>query len=128
MSPQTAPETVPETATVYRLAELPQDRPMAGIGRRRIIGERVMVSEIEIDKGCKVPPHAHANEQLVVLLQGRLQFDVGTSDGGSRRVLLEAGDVLLLPAHVRHGGEAIEDCRVLDIFSPPSATTGIDRG
>jgi hypothetical protein len=35
--------------------------------------------------------------------------------------------VLQLPGGVPHSAYAIERCEILDIFSPPSETTGIDE-
>ena len=116
-------------ATHYRLAEMPQDEPMPLARRRLIRGEQAMLAEIFVDKGCDTPIHAHENEQFAVLLSGRLRLTVADGAGGATRdVVLEAGDVLHLPGNVPHGATALEDCRILDIFSPPSETTGIDQG
>jgi quercetin dioxygenase-like cupin family protein len=41
--------------------------------------------------------------------------------------VLRPGDVLHLPGHAPHGAEALETAVVLDVFAPPSATTGIDE-
>ncbi|MEZ5825474.1 MAG: cupin domain-containing protein [Geminicoccaceae bacterium] len=114
-------------AKLYTLAKMAQDEPMAGIARRRIMGAEAMVSEVLVEKGCEVPWHEHPNEQFVILLNGRLQFDVAAPDGGRTRHVLEPGDILHLPGHVAHGGTALEDCRVFDIFSPPTENAGIDR-
>jgi quercetin dioxygenase-like cupin family protein len=114
-------------ARYYRLGEMAAEAPMPGIMRRRIIGEKAMVSDVRIAKGCEVPWHQHPNEQIALVLEGRLQFDVATPDGGTRRYILEAGDALHLPGHVGHGGMALEDCRAIDIFSPPTEATGIDQ-
>lgn len=90
--------------------------------RRRVLGEQCMISHVTLRKGCVVPSHSHANEQMVCVLSGRLRFTLasGTTD-------IAAGQVLHLPAHAPHGVEAIEDSVVLDVFAPPSATTGIDQ-
>ncbi len=115
-------------ATTYRLDDLPQDSPAAGVRRRRIMGEKAMINELVIEKGGSAPIHHHDNEQIIVLLSGKLHVTVGDAEaGGEREVVLEGGDVMVLPANVPHGAQALEDCRVLDIFSPPSETTGIDR-
>lgn len=53
---------------------------------------------------------------------GKVRF---TLADGARS--LSAGDVLHLRGHAPHGAEALEDSVVLDVFAPPSATTGIDR-
>ncbi len=107
----------------HRFSELPSDRPMDLLERRRVIGEKVMISEVRLAKGCVVPAHRHENEQMCVVLEGRLRFGFGEN---ATVVDVAAGEVLTLPSNVLHSAEAIVDSRVLDVFAPPSATTGID--
>ncbi len=101
---------------------------MALLERRRIIGQRVMLSHVTLMKGCVVPRHAHDNEQFACVLSGRVRFDVGDGEGPSRQeFVLRGGEVLHFPPNVPHAAEALEDTVVLDVFSPPSERTGIDR-
>jgi len=96
--------------------------------RQRIVGEQMMVSRVLLRAGCDVPTHAHGNEQFAIIVSGRIRFGLGVVDSPERReVELVGGQVLQLPAWVPHSALAIEDTVVLDMFSPPSATTGIDR-
>jgi quercetin dioxygenase-like cupin family protein len=104
--------------------------------RRRIIGQQAMISHVTLEKGCFVPMHTHSNEQFVCVLAGRMRFRLARSAGGAldappadglEEVILTAGQVLLLPSNVPHEAEALERTIVLDVFSPPSAETGIDR-
>jgi quercetin dioxygenase-like cupin family protein len=115
-------------AGVYRWADLKTDTPMALLERRRVIGEQAMISHVVLTKGCAVPTHQHENEQFTCVISGRLRFGLGADGSPHRReVTLTAGEVIHLPANVPHSADALEDTVVLDIFSPPSATTGIDR-
>ena len=115
-------------ATKHVWANLPTDTPMPLLARRRIIGEKAMLSEVRLSRGCKVPTHAHENEQFAVILSGRLRFGIGAEGSRERsEVVVGAGEVLHLPSNVPHSAEALEDTLVLDIFSPPSEKTGIDR-
>ena len=41
-------------------------------------------------------------------------------------LVVVGGEVLHLPANVPHSAEALEDSVLFDLFSPPSATTGVD--
>ena len=117
-----------DRASRYRLEDLPQDSPIPLVRRRRITGEKAMLVEAMIEQGGEAPVHQHESEQFVVLLSGKLRMTVGDAEGGGdREVVLEAGDVMHLPSNVPHGAYALEDCRILDIFSPPSETTGIDQ-
>ncbi len=112
----------------YRWADLPQDRPMPALARRRIIGRRMMLSEVLLAKGCVVPTHAHENEQIACVVRGRIRFGIcAEGDPRRRELVLEGGEVLHLPSNLPHSAEALEETLVIDIFSPPSEKTGIDR-
>jgi len=110
------------------LADLPVDRPMPLISRRRVMGEKMMVSDVVLGRGFTIASHHHENEQFVVLLSGRCVFGLGapgTSD--YREVEVSTGQVLVLPSNIPHSCRALEETRILDLFSPPSTMTGIDR-
>ena len=113
-------------AVCYRWADLPTDRPMDRLQRRRIIGEQAMISEVLMEKGCLVPTHAHENEQFAYVVRGRIRFGIGDEGSPDRHdMVVEAGEVLHLPASVPHSAAALEETLVIDIFSPPSEKTGI---
>lgn len=115
-------------AIVYRWNDLPSDQPMDLLSRKRIIGEKMMISQVMLKRGCVVPTHHHANEQFACIMSGSLKFGIGAAGDASRRMItVKAGEVLHLPSNVPHSAEALEDTLVLDLFSPPSETTGIDR-
>ncbi len=116
------------SAKAFRWESLSVDHPMQLLARRRVIGDRAMISHVTLESGCFVPTHAHENEQFVCVLSGRMRFRIGPLDALDRRELvLTGGDVLHLPCRVPHEAEALERTVLLDVFSPPSATTGIDR-
>lgn len=115
-------------ATVYTWSDLPEDRPMPLITRRRIIGERMMISEVHLARGFTVATHAHENEQLSVVLSGRIRFTIGHPGSPDCHLhTLAGGQVIHLPSNLPHAAEALEDTHILDLFSPPSATTGVDE-
>lgn len=116
-----------QNAQVHNWGKLPQDSPMEKLSRRRIIGEKIMISEIHLEKGCHVPMHHHANEQFSCVLSGWLRFSIQKSDRSIDQIDVRPGEVMQLPSHIPHAAEALEDTLVLDLFSPPSATTGIDE-
>lgn len=123
-----APVSAPASATISRWSDLPVDRPMDLLERRRVIGDKAMISHITLRRGFKVATHAHENEQFSCVLSGKITFGLGAEGAKDRReVTVGAGEVIHLPSNLPHSAEAREDTIVLDIFSPPSATTGIDR-
>ena len=117
-----------QDAVRYRWADLPTDHPIPRLRRRRIIGEHAMLSEVLLEEGCLVPTHAHENEQFVCVLRGRIRFGIGAEGSAKRHdVVVEAGEVLHLPSGVAHCAEALQETLIIDVFSPTSEKTGIDR-
>jgi quercetin dioxygenase-like cupin family protein len=115
------------SAQHFQWSKLSSDAPMALLSRRRVMGEKMMVSEVTLETGCTVPVHHHENEQISCVLTGYLRFTVVEADGTEKLIDVRGGEVLLLPSHIPHGVVALEHTVVLDLFSPPSATTGIDK-
>ena len=86
-----------------------------GIVRRTLTaGDHMMLIEVSLDAGAVVPTHTHPHEQTGYLISGRLRFELG---GESRD--LAAGDCWLVPGGVPHQVTALEQCLVIDVFSPP---------
>jgi quercetin dioxygenase-like cupin family protein len=76
-----------------------------------------MVASVELERGCVVPRHAHVHEQISYVLDGCLRLVVG--DAGAESYEVRTGEVVVIPSNVPHAAEALEDTRVLDVFSPP---------
>ncbi len=115
-------------AVVHRWDELAEDTPMPKLARRRVIGKQAMISRVLLRAGCDIPTHAHENEQMACVISGKARFGLGAEGSPQRQELVvSAGEVLELPSNCPHSCFAMEDTLILDIFSPPSQTTGIDR-
>lgn len=85
-----------------------------GVLGRTIHGDRVTLSLLELDPNAVVPEHAHENEQLGMLLQGALRFEIG----GETRELVPGGMWRIL-ANVPHSVEVGPDGAVLvEVFAP----------
>jgi len=109
-------------------SELATDRPMPLIERQRVIADEMMISRVRLGAGFELASHHHANEQIVVVLSGRCRFTLGAEgDPACRTVEIVGGDVLVLPSDVPHSCTALEETLILDLFSPPSEKTGVDR-
>ncbi len=107
-------EAMSRSVTKYRWADIPGEQLNPLLNRKLITGDRVMVSELELKKGCVVPAHHHENEQVTYILRGALKFEVN-----GKEIILYKGDVLHIPSNVVHSAIALEDTLDLDIFSPP---------
>lgn len=102
--------------TLYHWAGVEREQVNPVLTRQAIHSERMTVARIHLAKGGVVPAHAHEQEQITVLQEGRLRFQIEGRD-----IVLGAGDVLEIPSNALHGVEALEDTVVFDIFSPPRA-------
>ena len=86
------------------------------LGRHFVVGQNIMLARVLLRKGCIVPEHSHPNEQLTFIAEGALKFWI---DG--KEIVVHAGEVLCIPAHMPHKAEAMEDTVDLDVFTPPRA-------
>ncbi len=66
-----------------------------------------------VEAGSAIPEHSHPHEQVANVLTGEFELTV---DGETR--VLTPGVVAVIPPHVKHGGRAITECQLLDVFLP----------
>jgi quercetin dioxygenase-like cupin family protein len=86
-----------------------------GLGFRPVLGQRAMTNFVTFEPGARAPRHVHAEEQIVIILDGELFFDL---DGDVRT--LRKGDVAVIPAWVPHGAWTTDtSCLEVDVFAPP---------
>ncbi len=102
---------------LFTWEDMPRERVTDALSRRLITGERMMLAQVYLDKGCIVPRHSHENEQLTYILEGSLRFWIG--EHGEEELVIRAGQVLHIPSNVPHMAEALEDTLDVDVFSPP---------
>jgi len=105
-------------ACKYRWEDVPRERLSETLERQMVTGSRLMVTHIHIARGGLVPRHSHENEQVSYVLRGELLFWTGP-EGEETEHRLRAGELLVVPGHVPHRVEAVEDTLSLDLFSPP---------
>ncbi len=97
-----------------RWSELPLEQVNPQFQRHFVVGDRMMVARILLQKGAVVPLHSHVNEQVTYVLEGALKFQIE-----GQEIVVRGGEVLCIPANVPHQAEALEDTVDLDIFDPP---------
>src|ERR1022692_3740463 len=98
----------------WHMIELESLNPL--LQRQFVVGQEIMLARVVLRKGCIVPEHSHHNEHLTYILDGALKFWI---DG--KEIVVHAGEVLCIPAHMPHKAEAMEDTVDLDVFTPPRA-------
>ena len=105
------------TYSPWKDVELETVSPM--LGRKLLTGQRMMLAQVFLKKGCIVPRHQHENEQFTYIIEGGLRFWIGEDEQQVQDVM--AGEVLHIPSMVWHKAEALEDTLDVDIFDPPRA-------
>jgi quercetin dioxygenase-like cupin family protein len=83
------------------------------LSRQMISGENATISQLLLKKGASVPRHSHMNEQYSWILSGALKFVFD-----DREIVVNAGEILFIPANVAHSAVALEDTVDVDIFAP----------
>jgi quercetin dioxygenase-like cupin family protein len=59
-------------------AALPEEQITEKISRRILSGDQEMLVWWGIEAGVHVEPYSHANEQIVWMLKGKMEFRLGT--------------------------------------------------
>jgi quercetin dioxygenase-like cupin family protein len=88
---------------------------LPGLGFRPVLGQRAMTNFVTFEPGATAPRHVHEEEQIVIVLDGELTFDL---DGDVRT--MRKGDVAVVPAWVPHAAWTTDShCFEVDVFCPP---------
>src|ERR1700730_7761461 len=98
---------------VCKWDEVALERVSETLSRKIITGQREMVTQIFMKRGCVVPKHSHESEQITYVVHGCLKFAVA-----GREVVLRDDEVLCIPSWMEHSAEALEETLEMDIFSP----------
>ena len=98
---------------LHRWDEIALEKVTEMVSRKIVTGEREMLAQVYLKRGCLVPMHAHESEQMTYILQGALKFVIGGEE-----ITVREGEVLHIPSGLAHQAEALEDTLELDVFSP----------
>ena len=104
---------VNESVRLHRWDEIALEKVTEMLSRKIVTGDREMLAQVYLKRGCLVPMHSHESEQMTYVLQGALRFLI---DG--EEITVREGEVLHIPSWIQHQAEAIEDTFELDMFSP----------
>ena len=111
-----------QTVRLHRWDEIALEKVTEMLSRKIVTGEREMIAQIYLKRGCLVPMHSHESEQMTYILQGALRVVVEGEE-----IIVREGEVLHIPSRTPHQSEALEDTLELDVFSPIRAEW-IDAG
>jgi quercetin dioxygenase-like cupin family protein len=66
-------------------------------------GREVTQVIVELEPGTAAPRHSHPGEEIIYVLEGSWEYEVE----GKERMTLKAGDVLFIPAGMKHGAKNV---------------------
>lgn len=97
----------------YKLADIDPREILPGYHGKLIHTQNMSLAFWEVEEGAEVPEHAHSNEQVMQVLEGRFQFRVGdvSKEYGP-------GEIVVIPPNTPHQGKALSPCKLMDVFSP----------
>ena len=82
-----------------------QDAPRSGLSRTdllqrdlSVVGREAIQVRVDFQQGVLAPRHRHPGEEIVYVLKGRLEYRLD----GKPPTILNAGDVLFIPAGLAH--------------------------
>jgi quercetin dioxygenase-like cupin family protein len=85
-----------------------------GILRRTLVHkDRMLLVHWQIRKAVRFGEHEHPYEQAGYMLKGAMELIVA-----GEKHLLRPGSAYVVASGVRHDAFVLEDCEILDVFSP----------
>ena len=106
-----------EPGRFVRVDDLAPLLVLEGLEFRPVTTDSVMTNFVTFAPHAPAPMHHHVEQQIAIVLSGELNFTVGDQTRA-----MHAGECVVIPPHVPHGGVAgAEGCTVIDVFTPPRA-------
>jgi len=99
--------------TLHSWNEIEREQMNALVVRQAVHGIHLTIARLEMKAGATVPTHHHVNEQMTVMLSGRLRFVFP-----DKTVEVAGGEVMEIAPHLPHSVIALEDSVAIDVFSP----------
>lgn len=98
---------------MIKIDQLTQIELKSGFKARLIHTLHTTLGFWEVDEGAVLPMHKHIHEQITQVLSGEFELTIGDKTNIYRK-----GDIAIIPPNIMHGGKAITNCHLFDIFSP----------
>ena len=98
----------------YSFKERKAKEQSKGIKVRSVYLENLMMTHMEFEPGSIIPEHRHSNEQITLILEGKIDMTVG-----KEIKTVVKGDVIVIPANIEHSAKILDEFTVaVDGWSP----------
>ena len=83
--------------------------------KRKVLSAKdsLMLVRVELEQGFVGDVDQHPEEQLSYIEKGKVEFTIN----GEKKIL-SVGDSLHIPSNVIHQVNVVEECVILDVFTP----------
>ncbi len=92
--------------------DVPIERISKSVERRVVWGDCGTFARLALAGGTHVGKHSHPAEQFTFVIDGALRLNIEGEE-----VLLQTGQILVIPANAEHEAWVMEDCIVWDFFT-----------
>jgi quercetin dioxygenase-like cupin family protein len=94
-----------------------------GTIRKTWVGDNVVLTRVIVHANSRGKPHAHAAEQVSMILRGGVKVTLG----GAERIA-KAGDIVHIPAKAVHMFEILsEETEILDVYGIRSSAEALRK-
>jgi len=97
----------------YLLKNIPSKEIIKGYHGKFIHMKNFTYAFWEVEANAEIPMHSHIHEQMMQVIEGKFELTV---NGVTK--IYEPGMIVTIPPNVEHGGKAITNCKLTDIFCP----------
>ncbi len=97
----------------YDWSRIEEEQVAPQVTRQVVHAENVTVARIHLLRGAIVAEHCHENEQVTLLLAGRVKLTYP-----DHTQIVEAGQLIQTLPNVPHRLEALEESLAIDVFAP----------
>lgn len=98
----------------YNLKDGPWELSEGDQKRRVVHMDNITVIFFQASKGLITPKdHYHFNEQVTYLISGKIKIIIG-----NKEKIIKEGEGYMVPSNEKHHIEVLENCFLMDFFSP----------
>jgi quercetin dioxygenase-like cupin family protein len=104
-----------EPTNPYEIAleDIEEKEIIKGFKAKFIHTEQNTLAFWQVEKGAVLPMHSHIQEQVTQVLEGAFELTINEITK-----VYKKGTIAVIPSNIMHGGVAITNCIIFDIFNP----------